>query len=244
MLSVKNISQHYDKESPIFKDLNFSLKKGEIAGIFGPNASGKTTLLHTIMGQITPQTGSISIRNNQHPAYIPQDYRKSFFSWLSLEMNILVSIPGFYKNIRGYRGEISALKKEISLDIDLSKKPSQCSGGMIQQAAILRAFISRKKLIIADEPFSALDLNAIEKLREFFRKKAKQGITMLLILHNPNDIALFCDKVLLIPNKPFCSKKIKNFHHAKWIKNANIKTEEKASISLEELIKKFLGKVS
>lgn len=242
-ISYKNGTQSID----VCHNFNMNLKAGEVVGILGPNGSGKSSLINAILNEISYK-GKIKFDGHEklRPkiAYIPQDYKSSFFTWTSLKNNIRFTQSNFYKKWNKWNELIENEKANLGINFDLSLKPKNCSGGMLQQAAILRAICSHDGLILADEPFSALDVNINRIIRANFRKIIKQkSIACLFVLHSMDDILAVCDRLIVIPNKPYTtSKKAENLFEIKEFLNSNITNNYNADSILEIASKVFQDK--
>lgn len=222
------------------------LFNGQITGILGPNGCGKSTLVRAIIGLIDPVYGAMKFNETEKgiasTAYIPQDFKSSFFTWASLKSNIRLTLPDFINQWKQNGNHIDNVKNDFGLELDLKLKPQKCSGGMLQQAAILRAFASNPKLIVADEPFSALDVTVAAKIRSKFRENIiKQGIIGVIISHNLDDLLSTCDRVILIPNKPYSTsersghyqlKLLNNSHLSEYASNGNTTSLEKIALNI------------
>jgi len=228
-LIVKNLQAEYKSKSQvtrIFTDINFDVEEGSILAIFGPNGCGKSTLLRVIGGLKNASNGVIE--NSGEPldrntlSLIPQDFRASFFNWCSLKTNIALTQHEPFKNLSEYSDQAEKLKSEFGIDLDLSLRPHECSGGMLQQAALLRAFISSPKVLLADEPFSALDVNVSGKIRKrFVEKVRKEGTIVIAVMHSIEEIIEIADNVLAIPNMPYSSSVNKEYSQIHVLANRN-----------------------
>jgi ABC-type nitrate/sulfonate/bicarbonate transport system ATPase subunit len=217
-IKFNDISFAYgENQTKIFSKLNLEFNQGEIFGIFAPNGTGKSTLLQYILNSLTSK--------KQHTiGYIPQKYNESLFNWLSLNNNIKLVMKNPIKNFNSNHLIINKTKDELNIDVDLSLRPLECSGGMLQQASILRAFSVNPNVIIADEPFASLDYKIAKKIIYSIRKIIqKNNMTMIVVLHNIEDIKNLCDRVLVIPSKPFSTFDLKEHHKALIIENEFIK---------------------
>jgi ABC-type nitrate/sulfonate/bicarbonate transport system ATPase subunit len=203
----------------VFRDVTIEVPRGTTLGIFGPNGAGKTTLVRGIAG-LLPVDGTVTYpaprqgaprqgaprQGVMRPtiACVPQGFAESFYPWASLETNLLLHLPEPVTRVKRNRRAIREAHDRLGLSLDLSARPTECSGGMLQQAALVRAFARRPDVLIADEPFSALDFDVASRVREGFRQTVSElGVCALLVLHNIEDLLDVCDVVLAIPGRPY-----------------------------------------
>lgn len=247
-LLVKDICAWFENEDgkvSVFWGVSFQVKPGEIIGIFGPNGCGKSTLLRTIVGIHPTMTGEIQLpaRNSGESqiSMIPQRYRESFFDWASLKMNLLMTFPNAIKENKKNRQLVEQIKGELDLDLDLRLRPNQSSGGMVQQAAMIRALANDPDMLIADEPFSALDVEVASRIRRSFRKTVKnRNVVALIVLHDLESILEVCDKVLVIPGKPFSTTDIENHGKAFVLENRHLDEKGKVEQKKEKERRSFV----
>ena len=196
----------------VFFDLSFKIKCGEIVGLLGPNGCGKSTLLTAIVSGLRVDDEKVRLFNHNGEkstsvSIIPQDYRNSFFPWASLSANLKIFLSGSSKTVPkeiNYDGE--AIMEKMGINIPLKLRPTECSGGMLQQVALIRALAKNPKLLLADEPFSALDFNVSGQIRTAFRAFIKERqIPTLIVLHDIQEIVETCDTVFVIPGRPYSS---------------------------------------
>ena len=226
-LIVQNLSASYrDAKEPtdVFQSVSFLVESGKILGLFGPNGSGKTTLLKVVAGLKPAEEGVVALpMRGGEPgsvATVPQDYRSSFFEWANLEHNLALTSVLLPSRPREAVRITRALCVELGLGLDLSLRPRKCSGGMLQQAAMIRAFQNAPSLILADEPFSALDFNVAATVRSSFRRMVKKrGIAAVVVLHQIQDLAEVCDEVLVIPGRPFSTERLPGLELAVVMQN-------------------------
>lgn len=234
-LIVKDLSASYkDTKEPtdVFRSVSFQVESGKILGVFGPNGSGKTTLLKVLAGLKPAEAGEVVLpMRNGEPgpvATVPQDYRSSFFEWANLEHNLALTSTSLPSHPQQAVRSARALRTELGLDLDLSLRPRRCSGGMLQQAAMIRAFQDAPSLILADEPFSALDFNVAATVRSSFRRMVKKrGITAIVVLHQIVDLSEVCDEVLVVPGRPFSTELLPGLEHAVIMQNEFLSTDQR-----------------
>jgi NitT/TauT family transport system ATP-binding protein len=221
-ITVDALSLVYDggiESRQIFTDVSFSVDSGEVLGIFGPNGCGKTSLLRCIAGLLQPQSGSVCLsdrRDGLAVSLIPQDFSSSFFQGISLRRNLDWMVPGceVYAN---------RLLKEARYDLNLGLRANQCSGGMLQLTAIIRALAAEPLLILGDEPFSALDANVSRRVKDVFLQTVrKSGTSAILVLHNLEDVVDVCDRVLVVPSRPFSTAHVAATSQAVFLENRNL----------------------
>ncbi len=228
-------SYHNGKEPlDVFRKVSFEVGPGEVLGLFGSNGSGKTTLLRTIAGLKTPDEGLVRFPQSRdgraRVAMLPQSYRASFFNWASLMNNVRIVLPNPARNWLSYRWRVLEVRHALKLDLNMRLRPSACSGGMLQQAAIIRMFAYEQAVLLADEPFSALDVRVARKVRAAFSEMVKQrDLIALVVLHNLEDIVEVCDRVLVIPGIPFSGEPLQGHSQIKILENQNVGRESRTA---------------
>lgn len=204
-LIVENLSFTYPKgKDNIIENINFEAKEGEIIGITGPIASGKTTLGVALLGQY-PYLGSIKIDGKEISSYTEFE-TSQMVSYLGHRPQLLSDT--IYNNITlGEDLKINSVLRDICFDDDLEAMPKKeltivgnngvrLSGGQQSRIALARTLVRKNKIIILDDPFSAVDMKTEEKIIENLRKNYKNSI-IILISHR---LSIFnkINKILLI----------------------------------------------
>lgn len=187
-------------------DFTATLARGEITALIGPSGAGKSTLLGMIAGFVPVESGTLTFDGQDlmplGPAERPvttlfQDH--NLFLHLSVFDNIAIGLhPGLRLNA-AQRNQVNEAAERVGLGGMLTRLPEQLSGGQQQRVGLARALVRGKPLLLLDEPFSALDpALRREMLAEVARLACEQGITVLMVSHNPEDAQLIADQVLFI----------------------------------------------
>ena len=183
-----------------------TLPKGEITALIGPSGAGKSTLLGMIAGFVPVESGRLSFDGEDllplGPAERPvttlfQDH--NLFLHLSVFNNIAIGLHPGLRLSAAQRALVTDAAARVGLGEMLERLPEQLSGGQQQRVGLARALVRGKPLLLLDEPFSALDpALRREMLAEVARLACEQGITVLMVSHNPEDAQLIADQVLFV----------------------------------------------
>jgi NitT/TauT family transport system ATP-binding protein len=202
LLEIINISKRYDeKNHTVFQDFNLSINEGEFLCLLGPSGCGKTTLLNLVAGFIEPTGGRIEVGNE--PVTGPGPDRcvvfqeSTLFPWFTIKENISLGILKKEKSF--IKNELEKYIKMVGLAGYEDFLPHEVSGGMKQRANLARALIMHPKIMLMDEPFSALDFQLRRELQDRLieiQQKLKQ--TVLFITHDVEEAARLGDRVLII----------------------------------------------
>ena len=203
MLKLEHVSKSFDGVS-ILKDINLEIGEGEIVSILGPSGSGKTTLLNLILGLTEIDSGKL-FYNNEDLTDVPmeergfnivfQDY--ALFPHLNAYKNIVYGL----KNKPGIstEEEVKDLIRLLGLNDHLDKKIDQLSGGQKQRVALARTMVMKPKILLLDEPLSALDGVIKESIKDRIKTIAKEyHLTTIIVTHDPEEALTLSDRVLII----------------------------------------------
>lgn len=203
MLELKNIVKSFGN-TKILDDISISIQKSEIVSILGASGSGKTTLLNLILGIYTPDSGSITFDGNditntamQERGFniVFQDY--ALFPNLNAYKNITYGLRNFTD--RSTKEEVDSLIELLDLKEHLDKKIDMLSGGQKQRVALARTMVMKPKILLLDEPLSALDGVIKESIKEKIVTIAKDfKLTTIIVTHDPEEALTISDKVLII----------------------------------------------
>lgn len=209
LLEVRNLQKSYDK-TPVLKNVNFSIQKGEVAVILGPSGCGKSTLLRCINGLEPVQSGEI-ILNGQNIlnsktnwSQIRQKIGMVFQSYdLFPHMTVLENILlGPLKVQKRSKQEATAAAERLLERVGLLEKrnayPRQLSGGQKQRVAIVRALIMEPEIMLFDEVTAALDPEMVREVLDVILELARGGMTMLIVTHEMQFARAIADKILFL----------------------------------------------
>lgn len=215
-LKLTNVSYTYyttTGETKALDLLSFSVKKGEFIAIVGPSGCGKSTLLNMIAGLITPTTGQILLENKPlSEFYEPIGYmlqRDQLLEWRTIYRNLTLGLEIQKRVTRENLERIDKLLKAYGLYDFKDAYPRQLSGGMRQRAALIRTLALSPRILLLDEPFSALDyqtrLNVSDDIGTIIRQR---GITAILVTHDLSEAISMADRVIVLSGRPAHIKKI------------------------------------
>lgn len=201
-VDIKKTLNHFEL------DVSFSMKD-EIVVLFGKSGSGKTTILNSIAGLTIPTSGKITLNDvvfyqskckplsvqKRKIGYLFQDY--ALFPHMTVEKNIYYSISK--KDLPIHQERIKSIMDAVGINHLLSKYPHQISGGEKQRVALARALASEPKILLLDEPFSALDSQTKDQCHEqLLELKNLWNIPVILVTHNIEEAKKLGDKIIYL----------------------------------------------
>lgn len=210
LLKIDSIHHTYftpDSATTALEDISLTVTEGEFVSFLGPSGCGKTTLLSIIAGLFQPSSGRVtiegeSIEKNKHKIgyMLQQDY---LFPWKNIEENILLGLKTMNRLTEEKKAWALNLLDEIGLEGVAKQSPNQLSGGMRQRAALVRTLALEPKLLLLDEPFSALDYQTKLKLEDLVFQTLKSfNKTALLVTHDIGEAIAMSDRIVLLSAKP------------------------------------------
>jgi NitT/TauT family transport system ATP-binding protein len=208
IITFQQVGVRFSSET-IFDGLTFNVVEGEFLCIIGPSGCGKSTSLRIIGDLLNASSGEVIV-DGRAPADAWDDIAYIFQSprlvpWRNALGNVVLAMELRFKSMGKNAMEARAreLLLLVGLEADMEKFPSMLSGGERQRVAIARALAVEPKIILMDEPFSALDLNTRHRLREeIISIWRKTGKTIVFVTHDIDEALVLADRVLLLSNKP------------------------------------------
>jgi peptide/nickel transport system ATP-binding protein len=211
VLEVEHLNTWYEqggglfskkKRRQVLKDVSFTLHGGEVLGLVGESGCGKSTLAKTILGMVRDYTGDIR-HYTKRPQMVFQDPFSSLnpartIGWILEEP---LRIYGKYDE-KERRRRVAEMLEQVGLSEEcMTHRPYQLSGGQRQRVSIAAALIVRPRLVIADEPVSALDVTIQAQILRLLAELRKEyDLSYLFISHDLNVVYQICDRVLVMKN--------------------------------------------
>lgn len=209
-LELNNISKTYITEIgelEVLKNINFSVKKGEIIAIVGPSGSGKSTLLNIISGLIKPTEGNIVV--NGEIGYMFQ--HDHLFNWRTVWKNILIGLEIKKNCTKDDEERLKTLLSKYRLIDFINNYPQELSGGMRQRIALIRTLATKPNILLLDEPFSALDYQTrIDVSNDIYKIIKNEQVSAILVTHDISEAISMADKIIVLSHRPAYMKAVIN----------------------------------
>lgn len=197
------------KESYLTISTNISLEPEKIYAVVGPSGAGKSTFLNLISGFASISSGSI-IWNEQEISHLPPAKRSvsilfqdnNLFPHLSVWRNLALAVTHWPKISRDNEEKLKAVMSEVGILGLENRKPSQLSGGQQSRVALARVLLQKNKILLLDEPFSALGPSLKDQMLELIKKIAKnKKLLVLMVTHEPADAKKVASQTLVVKDK-------------------------------------------
>lgn len=209
ILHIKNLSKYYG-DTKVLKNINISVKKGEVVVIIGPSGCGKSTLLRCLNGLEEIQEGEVLLddqvvnpnkknlsKNREKIGMVFQSY--DLFPHLTILQNVtLAPIKVKKRNRREVEKEALELLERVGLRSKKDDYPRQLSGGQKQRVAIVRALIMHPEVLLLDEITAALDPEMVREVLDVVLDLAKEGRTMVIVTHEMQFAKAVADRVTFL----------------------------------------------
>src|SRR5579863_5474949 len=215
LVDVDHVSKSYSTGSgepgaQVLSDVSLTIRNGAIVALLGRSGCGKSTLLRIIAGLAQPSTGAVSFDGkplngaNEGAAMVFQSF--ALFPWLTVLDNVEIGLRAQGVSLEETRKRALQAIDVIGLDGFESAFPKELSGGMRQRVGFARALVVQPKILLMDEPFSALDVLTAETLRTDLLDLWSEGRmptkSILMVTHNIEEAVLMADRIIVLASNP------------------------------------------
>jgi ABC-type Fe3+/spermidine/putrescine transport system ATPase subunit len=205
LLSVRGVAKHFGK-NVVLRDITLEIAEGEFLTILGESGSGKTTLLRIIAGFEHATSGEVWMageRLDTQPPYrrrvntVFQSY--ALFPHMTVEENVGYGLRVAKRPADEIRTRVAEALAKVQMSSFAKAKPSKISGGQQQRIALARALVNRPRLLLLDEPLSALDANLRRQMQvELKALQREVGITFIFVTHDQEEAMVMSDRIALL----------------------------------------------
>lgn len=202
-IEFKHIQKSYDGENMILKDLSLSVEKGHLVTLLGPSGCGKSTLLRLLAGFERLDSGTITI-NGKDVTNLPPGEREigmvfqqySLFPNMTVEENIAFGLKMQKQDKTIIKEKVAQMIEIVNLSGKEKKYPKELSGGQKQRVALARAIVNEPKVLLLDEPLSAIDAQLRKNLQKQIQRIQKElNITTIFVTHDQDEAMILSDVV-------------------------------------------------
>ena len=205
-LVAKNLKKSF-KKTEIIKGVSINAKTGEVVGVLGPNGAGKTTTFYLICGLLTPDSGEVTLENEDitklplHKkarlgiGYLPQE--SSVFRDLSVEENLFIVAQQYY-NKETQKEIVEELLEKFNIEPIRKRKGINLSGGERRRVEIARALVPKPKFLFLDEPFAGVDPVNVNDIKELIKILARHNIGVIITDHNVRETLSICNRAYVL----------------------------------------------
>jgi putative spermidine/putrescine transport system ATP-binding protein len=204
-VSVENLQKNYGSTA-VFSDINCEIHKGEFVTLLGPSGCGKSTLLRCIAGLTPVTSGSIFLDGKDLVPVSPQKrgigmvfQSYALFPNMNVEQNVAFGLRMQKVSTDEMKQRVAEVLKLVELNEFAGRYPHQLSGGQCQRVALARSLVTRPRLLLLDEPLSALDARIRKHLREQIRAIQQElGLTTIFVTHDQEEALTMSDRIFLM----------------------------------------------
>jgi NitT/TauT family transport system ATP-binding protein len=209
LLRTVGLGKHFSTpqgDVPILSDVSIDIPARSFVTLVGASGCGKTTLLKTLAGLVPYSSGEVQLRGRRVDGpqfdliYLFQQYDKSVLPWRRVEGNVLFGVRNRRPVPRAERSELAQrYLRMVGLENYADYYPRQLSGGMQQRVAIARALACQPKVLLMDEPFSALDALTKSTLHELIQQiYVQEDLTIIFVTHDVDEAVLLGSRVIVL----------------------------------------------
>ncbi|HTW58239.1 MAG TPA: ABC transporter ATP-binding protein [Terriglobales bacterium] len=205
LLSIRNVAKAFAR-NVVLRNISLEIAEGEFLTILGESGSGKTTLLRIIAGFESASSGEVWMgaeRLDQQPPYrrrvntVFQHY--ALFPHLTVEQNVAYGLRVANRPEAEIAQRVTEALEKVKMTAQAQSKPSKISGGQQQRVALARALVNRPRLLLLDEPLSALDANLRRQMQVELKSLQREvGISFVFVTHDQEEAMVMSDRIALL----------------------------------------------
>ncbi len=244
LLEMRNITKFFGGLCAVNK-VDFSIRAGEVVGLVGDNAAGKSTLMKILAGAYTPSDGEILLESRRVRFHDPQDARSMGIEMMFQDLALVPELDvaenlflgkevahrlfgvitlKFLLNRRAMSAKAEQFLRDLCINVDdVHEKVRNLSGGQQQSVSIARTMFFNAKLVILDEPTSAISVRETRRVLELIGQLKTKGISVVIVSHRMEDIFAVADRIVVMRR----GRKVEDVH--------------KGETSMERVIRKIIG---
>ena len=205
ILSIKNVSKSFDSVEAL-TNISIDINPGEIFALLGPSGCGKSTLLRTISGFESPTTGELLL-DGKDMTHLPPNKRPinmvfqsyAVFPHMSVETNVAYGLKMEKVPASEIKQRVATALEQVHLQDFAKRMPDQLSGGQRQRVALARALVKQPRVLLLDEPLSALDAKLRDAMRlELVKLQETVGITFIIVTHDQAEAMAMADRIAVL----------------------------------------------
>ncbi|MCC8105666.1 MAG: sugar ABC transporter ATP-binding protein [Clostridiales bacterium] len=237
VLEVKNVTKTYPGVVAL-DNVSFDVEKGEILALIGENGAGKSTVIKTISGAITPDSGTITIDGTTYEKLTPAIAKNAGIGVVYQELNLVPSLSimeniflgehvgnrAFMPDFKEMRRRSQEVMEDLGVKIDVSTQVQMLSTAQMQIVEIAKAVVKNCKVLIMDEPSASIPMAEVENMFRIVRRLKEKGVSVIYISHRLEELFELCDRVTV-------------FRDGQYVVTRNV-----ADITKKDLIKYMIGR--
>lgn len=195
---------------PILDGIDLTIAPGERVAVLGRNGAGKSTLVDTVLGLLAPTAGRVLVLGepppSRHVGFVPQHPATSLMPWMDVEGNVELPLRARGAGAEERAAMLDRVRALVDPDgsIGPRARPQAISGGERQLVALMRGLVGAPRLLVCDEPFSAVDAPSRVRLRAAFDRACSGpgAPALLLVTHDPEDVLALATRAVVLGGHP------------------------------------------
>lgn len=214
LCELRNVTKRFGKEPDLtitaLEKIDLPIREGEIIAVIGPSGCGKSTLLRILAGLETPSSGTVFYEGSEKKGLLPDTSMvfQSFalYPWMTVRQNIRLVLEPLSLCEKEKEHRVASILKRVGLEGFEHAYPKEISGGMKQRVGLARALVRNPKILLLDEPFSALDAFTAENLRSevihLWQQKTGKLCSIVMISHDIEEVVYMADTIIVLGGPP------------------------------------------